>query len=109
MQDHSALDLLQLAQLAVFLVVLVATIAALRSTAAPVHERVMWIISAVVLLFIAGPGAQVFTGHSDLRPLGDLWSLSMLLLLGSRQRLRAPATLAGAAWVVGAAHWAARL
>ncbi len=79
LRGHGPLDLLQLAQLSVFSFIMILGIGVLRQTTIAVHERVLWVVSAVVLLFVAGPGAQVWTGHSDLRPLADLWSLSMLV------------------------------
>jgi hypothetical protein len=68
-----------------------------QSSEAYFHERLAWIGYGLLSISLA-PG--VWLGDVGFRSLDEFFLLSWLLLICSRQRLRYPAALVGAAWVV---------
>lgn len=70
-------------ELAVLLVVIVDAITALRSTAAPLHERLAF-GAYIVELGLLSPG--IWNGVADLRSLNDVYVLAVVILISSRRR-----------------------
>jgi hypothetical protein len=67
----------------------------LRRTAAPVHERVAWVLW---LPYAACMSATVWTGWGEFRTISDLQLLSAVLLLGAPRRPAVQAGLQAAGW-----------
>lgn len=106
---HDALEVLGLFHLAVLAVVLALTALVVRDARNPTAERVMWVVAVAFSTCI---GWAVWAGGDDLRAFSELWFLSVLVLLGAPSRLRVRtvvAVVAAGTWLVGAAHWSARL
>jgi hypothetical protein len=78
----------------------------LPSTTAPVHERLAFVLYAVQAVC---PASGIWTGLADLRSLEELYVFAIIVLLGSRRRLRVVAVGAGLVLVVVAAHRLLRL
>lgn len=72
-------------------------------SAVPAHEALAWLLAVALAVSLSG---EVWMGAVDFRSLDIVWLLGAVVLLSSRLRLRLPAALAGAAWVVAAVHLA---
>ena len=64
-------------------------------------ERLAWVIACVVAVCLA-PG--IWRGEADFRGFEDLYVLSMVLIVGSRRRLKVPIALIAIAWAVTFVH-----
>jgi hypothetical protein len=73
----------------------------LRSTTAPVHERVAWGLVVVVLVCLSG---QIWPNSSDFRAFDEGFVLSWILLLASGRRLGLLAACSSSAWLVVVVH-----
>ena len=91
------------AELAVLLAFTVTAVASLRATSVPVHERAALVAFVLTLGFLS---ASIWAGHADLRSVDDVYLLAVLVLLGSRRRLRWLAASAAAVAVIAAVHQA---
>lgn len=89
--------LLWLGELGVLVLLSVLAGLAWRSTTAPMHERLAW-IAVVVLAICAAPG--IWAGKVGFRSLDDVYLFSWLLLLGTSWKLRWPAIISAATWLV---------
>lgn len=70
---------------------------AVRRSAAPLHERGMWVVAAVLTVCAA---SGIWLGDVGFRSLYLVYVLDWLVLLGTRWRLRWPALAVPAAWLV---------
>ena len=81
-------------------VTLLAAWSLLRSRV-PVWEKTAWVVAFLVAISLS---RGIWYGRADFRGFEDLYLLSSILLLGSRQRLWLPAALVAVAWLVTFAH-----
>lgn len=93
----STASLLWFGELAVLAVVVALSAGVARHAGAPLHERIAW-AALIVLAVVLAPG--IWLGDVGFRSLDPLYLLSVVLLLGSPRRLRVPAALVAAAWIV---------
>jgi len=84
-------------ELVVLAVVIAAAAANVRTSSAPVHERLAWVGYGVLAACLA-PG--VWLGDVGFRSLDDVYVLSALVLLASPRRVRFVAPLMGMTWLV---------
>jgi hypothetical protein len=82
----------------VLVIIVVVAAFTLKTTAAPIRERLAWLLAVVVALSLSS--AVWGQSYDELRTFGDLYVLSWLLLLGSTKNLRAPAVLVALSWIV---------
>ncbi|HZU73403.1 MAG TPA: hypothetical protein VE990_11605 [Acidimicrobiales bacterium] len=85
----SDMDLLQIAVLVAVTVVALST---LRTSRAPLAERVA-LVGLTVL--VGSLSSAVWAGQKDLRSLSELFVMAVIVMLGSRRRMRVPAHLTG--------------
>jgi hypothetical protein len=69
----------------------------LRRSTALLHERVAWVVYALLTVSLA---SGIWRGDVGFRSLDELFVFSCLVLLSSKVRLRLPALAIAAAWVV---------
>lgn len=67
----------------------------------PTHDALAWVLAVALAASLSG---EVWMGAVDFRSLDFAWLLGVVVLLSSRRRLRLPAALAAAAWLVAAVH-----
>jgi hypothetical protein len=92
---------LWMVEFAALVVLSVAAAAVIRTTSAPVHERIVWV--AVVFLAVgAAPG--IWLGDVGFRSLDDVYLFSWIILLGSSKRLWPLGGLAAMVWIAVAAE-----
>jgi hypothetical protein len=104
-----AVSAIALCELVVLAAVIALAAVSVRTTGAPVQERVAWLL-ALVLVLVVSERSQVWNSNDDFRAVGDLFVLSMIILLASpRRHLRVPPLASTGAWLVVAAHWIARI
>jgi hypothetical protein len=82
----------------VLAIIVVVAAFTLKTTAAPIRERLAWLLAVVVALSLSS--AVWGQSYDELRTFGDLYVLSWLLLLSSTKNLRAPAALVALSWIV---------
>lgn len=90
----------------VLIILVVMAASALRTTTAPVHERLAFVFF-IIELFVLSP--SIWNGVADLRSLDEVYLFAVLILLGSRRRLVAPALVLAPALLVVVAHRAVSL
>jgi hypothetical protein len=89
--------LLWIGELTVLVVIVIAAGASVRSSSAPLHERLAWV--AVVLLAIC-LSPSIWRGDVGFRSLDDVYLFSWIILLGTPRRLWPLAAIVGGTWVV---------
>lgn len=85
------------AELAVILVIAVYAAFSLRNSSALLHERIAWVGYVILTLCI---GKDIWLGDVGFRSLYELYVFSSILLLFSKERLRVPAVVVAATWIV---------
>ncbi|MGA2520378.1 MAG: hypothetical protein ABSG81_06105 [Acidimicrobiales bacterium] len=88
-------------ELAVLVFVVVTAARHLKTSAAPLHERLAWGAYGVLSLCLA-PG--IWLGDVGFRSLDDVYVLSVLVVLASPRRTRVIAPVMGLTWLVVAAE-----
>ncbi|MBM3672321.1 MAG: hypothetical protein FJW86_09115 [Actinobacteria bacterium] len=101
-QLDSGTGLLHLGEVVVMLGIIGLAIVALRSTTAPVQERVAFVL-LVVFMFTVATGTNVWHERFDLRPLADLYVVAGLVLFGTRLPVVAPGVLVAGSTAAAAA------
>jgi hypothetical protein len=91
---RSAVDLLQIALL---LGLATAALINLRGSALPLREKLAF---GGMTLLVVSLSSAVWAGQRDLRSLSELFVLAVVVLLGSRRRLKVPAILAAYMWAL---------
>jgi hypothetical protein len=102
--DHlrSGAGLVHLLEVVAIVTVIVMSLLALRSTTAPMHERVALVLLVLVAL-VTKTGTNLWKEQDDFRVLADLYVVAGLVLLGSRFKLLVPAALVVTATMATAA------
>ncbi len=103
---HAAANDAWVVEFVVLMFVVGLAAASLRSTTAPVHERLA-LAFFIVELFILSPG--IWNGVADLRSLDEVYLFALLILMGTRRRLVGPALVAAPAVLIVVAHRAVSL
>ncbi|MGH8989331.1 MAG: hypothetical protein ACRDXC_12200 [Acidimicrobiales bacterium] len=94
-------SLVWLGELFVLGVVTVMAAWSLLRSRAPAWEKSAWVVASLVALSLA---RGVWYGLATFRGFEDVYLLSVIVLIGSRRRLRVPAALVAAAWAVAFVH-----
>jgi hypothetical protein len=89
---RSGAGLVHLLEVVAILTVTVMALLGLRSTTAPMHERVALVLLVIVAL-ITKIGTNLWKEQDDFRQLADLYVVAGLVLLGSRAKLFVPCAL----------------
>ena len=90
-------SLLWLGEFAVLAIVVVAAALSIRSSSAPLHERLAW-VSVVVLTVCIAPA--IWLGKVGFRSLDDVYLFSWIVLLGTSRRLWPLGAIVGVTWLV---------
>jgi len=93
----SVVSLVDLAQILLLLGLAGLALTTLRTSTAPLRERMALVGMTVVVLCLSG---AVWSGQKDLRSLGELYALAVIVLSGSGRRLRSPALLVAYVWSI---------
>ncbi len=89
--------LLWIGELAVLVVLAVAAGLSVRSSSAPLHERLAW-VAFLLLAICLSP--SIWRGDVGFRSLDDVYLFSWIVLLGTRRRLWPLAVVVGGTWLV---------
>jgi hypothetical protein len=90
-------SLLRLGEFAALAILVIAAATSIRSSSAPLHERLAWV--AVVLLTIC-VAPSIWLGEVGFRSLDDVYLFSWIILLGTSRRLWTLAAIAGITWLI---------
>jgi hypothetical protein len=90
-------SLLWIGELTVLAVIVIAAGGSIRSSSAPLHERLAW-LAFVLLTICLSP--SIWRGDVGFRSLDDIYVFSWIVLLGTRRRLWPLAAIVGGTWIV---------
>jgi uncharacterized membrane protein len=90
-------SLLWLGEFVVLAMVVIATGLWIRTSSAPLHERLAWVAVVVLTVCIA---SAIWIGKVGFRSLDDVYLFSWIVLLGTSRRLWPLGAIVGVTWIV---------
>jgi hypothetical protein len=90
-------SVLWIGELTVLVVTAIAAGTSIRSSSAPLHERLAWVASVLLAICLS---PSIWRGDVGFRSVDDVYLFSWIVLLGTGKRLWPFAAITGATWIV---------